>query len=161
MENKGMGTLNHKETNTNKSKNKQIIVLLVAIVAVIVVVSVVLKTMNKAVEKTKADVSSIVSNAETKIIYVGNSDSKKCKNCSKIQNYLDEQGINYLTYDVSAHSEKEYKEMLRTIEINPDDFGYPAVIYIKEGRLYSNVINLEDTKPVESFIKNYELKKIK
>ena len=51
--------------------------------------------------------------------------------------------------------------MLKTVEINPDDFGYPGVIYIKEGRLYADVINLEDTKPVKNFIKTYDLKKVK
>lgn len=156
MEKKQMGALNKKE------ENKKIIILLVAIVAVIAVVVIVLTTLNKtAVEKGKADVSSIISNAETRIIYVGSSDSKKCSKCSKIQKYLDDQNINYLSYDVSEYKEKEYKEMLRSIEINPDDFGYPAVIYIKDGRLYSNVINLEDTKPVEEFIKTYELKNVK
>ena len=92
-----------------------------------------------------------------KIIYI----STNYKNCNKIEKYLNSQKINYLSYDVEDYKESEYKEMLRSIEINPDDFGYPAVIYIRDGRLYSNVINLEDTKPVEEFIKTYELKDVK
>lgn len=157
MEKKEMGAL-----NKNAKRNKQIIVLVVAIVAVIAITAIVLNVINKDNKQSnKIDVSSIVSNAETKIIFVGSSDSKKCKSCDKIEKYLDDQKINYVTYDVEDYTEEEYKEMLRTIEINPDDFGYPAVIYIKEGRLYSNVINLTDTKPVQQFIKTYELKKIK
>ena len=157
MKKKEMGAL-----NKNAKRNKQIIVLVVAIVAVIAITAIVLNVINKDNKQSnKIDVSSIVSNAETKIIFVGSSDSKKCKSCDKIEKYLDDQKINYVTYDVEDFTEEEYKEMLRTIEINPDDFGYPAVIYIKEGRLYSNVINLTDTKPVQQFIKTYELKKIK
>lgn len=156
MEKKEMGVL-----NKNENHNKQIVVLVAAIAAVIAITAIVLNFINTNKEKNKIDVASIVSKAETKIIYVGSSDSKKCKNCKEIEKYLDSQKINYLTYDVEDYTEEEYKKMLRTIEINPDDFGYPAVIYIREGRLYSNVINLTDTKPVQEFIKTYELKNVK
>lgn len=156
MEKKEMGVL-----NKNENHNKQIVVLVAAIAAVIAITAIVLNFINTNKEKNKIDVASIVSKAETKIIYVGSSDSKKCKDCKEIEKYLDSQKINYVTYDVEDYTEKEYTEMLRTIEINPDDFGYPAVIYIREGRLYSNVINLTDTKPVQEFIKTYELKNVK
>lgn len=156
MEKKEMGALN------KNIKNKQIAILVAAIVVVIAITAIVLNVINKDnKEASKVDVASIVSKAETKIIFVGNSDSKKCKDCDKIEKYLDDEKINYVTYDVADYTDEEYKEMLRTIEINPDDFGYPAVIYIREGRLYSNVINLTDTKPVKEFIKTYELKNIK
>lgn len=157
MEKKEMGVL-----NKNVMKNKQIVILVAAIAAVIAITAIALNVINKdKKENSKIDVASIVSKAETKIIYVGSSDSKKCKACNKVEKYLDEEKINYVTYDVEDYTEEEYKEMLRTIEINPDDFGYPAVIYIREGRLYSNVINLTDTKPVKEFIKTYELKAVK
>lgn len=156
---------NKKKVEPTKSvqSNKQIIILLAAIAAVIAITTISLKTVKKEESKKeiKVDVASVVANAETKVIYVENSKSGKCKDCNKIKKYLDEQKVKYETYDVADYTEAEYKEMLRTIEINPDDFGYPAVIYINEGKLYSNVINLTDTKPVAEFIKTYELKKIK
>ena len=156
MEKKEMGAL-----NKNAIRNKQIVILVAAIVAVIAITTIVLNTTKKEKETSKINVANIVSKAETKIIYVGSSDSKKCKSCEKIEKYLVNEKINYLTYDVEDYTKEEYNEMLRTIEINPADFGYPAVIYIREGRLYSNVINLADTKPLKDFIKTYELKKIK
>ena len=156
MEKKEMGAL-----NKNAKRNKQIIILVAAIVLVFIITVVAMNMIKSEKQDSKIDVASIVSKAETKIIYVGSSDSKKCKSCKDIEKYLDSEKINYVTYDVEDYTDKEYKEMLRTIEINPDDFGYPAVIYIREGRLYSNVINLTDTKPVKEFIKTYELKNIK
>lgn len=154
MEDKNMGILNK---NTQK---QQVVFLLGATITVILVVVVLLNSL-KPKEVEKLNVSKLVENAETKIIFVENSDKTKCKKCSDIKKYLDDEQINYVTYDVSLYTKKEYNDMLKTIEINPDDFGYPAVIYIRDGKLYSNVINLSDTKPVKEFIKTYELKKVK
>ncbi len=156
MEKKNMGALNKQELK----QKKQIIALVGAILVVILIVILVLNLI-KGSKIEKIDVSKLVENAETKIIFVENSDKTKCKKCSDIKKYLDDEQINYVTYDVSLYTEKEYNDMLKTIEINPDDFGYPAVIYIRDGKLYSNVINLSDTKPVKDFIKTYELKKVK
>ncbi len=155
-----MGALNKKEADIKR--NKQIFILVCLIIIVVIVVAMIMNSINNNKKgQRNIDISSIVRNAETKIIYVSSSDSKKCKKCSTIRKYLDSQNIKYVTYDVESYSKKEYKEMLKTIEINPDDFDYPAVIYIREGRLYSNIINLEDTKPVKEFIDTYDLKEIK
>lgn len=158
--NNNMGVLNK---NENKGKqNKQIMILVVAIVAVIVIVMIVLRLLNgTGGASTKADISTILKEGQTKIIYIENTEKGKCSKCSTIKKYLDEKKINYVTYDASKYSDKEYKKMLQSIEINPSDFGYPAVVYIKDGKLYSNVINLVDTKTVETFIKDYDLTKVK
>lgn len=154
MEDKNMGIL-------NKNVQRQQVVFLLGATITVILVVVVLLNFLKPKEVEKLNVSKLVENAETKIIFVENSDKTKCKKCSDIKKYLDDEQINYVTYDVSLYTKKEYNDMLKTIEINPDDFGYPAVIYIRDGKLYSNVINLSDTKPVKEFIKTYELKKVK
>ena len=69
--------------------------------------------------------------------------------------------IKYISYDVKNYSKDKYEKLLITLGINPSDFGYPAVIYVKDGMMYSNIINISDTKTVETFIKNYELQKLK
>ncbi len=51
--------------------------------------------------------------------------------------------------------------MLTTLSINPPDFNYPAVIYIKDGSMYSNIININDTKTVDTFIREYQLQDVK
>ena len=140
-------------------KNKKIFVLVLIILVVLMVFKVAIKSVEeKENEKTKADISTIIKNKETKIIYVGSSNSKKCKKCNDVVNYLKKENIEFVSYDVEDYSNKEYEKMLRTIEINPNDFGYPAVIYIRNGKLYSNVININDLKSVETFIKDYDLK---
>ena len=46
------------------------------------------------------------------------------------------------------------KKMLQSLSINPSDFNYPAVIYIKDGSLYSDIINIKDTKVIDKFLKD-------
>ncbi len=149
------------ENQTNK-ENKVIGTLVLIIILVVCIVAAVLyiNTKKDTIVKTE-DVKDIIKEGKTAIIYVENSDSKKCGNCSEIKKYLDSKNINYVLYDVKKNSKDNYKEMLQNLTINPKDFGYPGVIYVKDGEIYSDIINIKDTKTVEKFIKEYDLTKIK
>ncbi len=141
-------------------RNRKIVLLVVAILLLLMIFKTAIGGVEKKKDaaKAKTDISDILKKKETKVIFVGSSDTKKCKKCKEVKDYLSKQGIEYIDYDVENYSESEYKKMLESIEINPSDFGYPGVIYIRDGRLYSNVINIHDIKSVETFIKDYELK---
>lgn len=144
------------------NSNKKIVVLLIAILLVLVVFKVATKEVEKANDrKNRADISEIIKNKETKVVYIGSRDSKKCKKCNDVVNYLKNEGIDFATYEVEDYSKEEYESMLKSIQINPVDFGYPAVVYIRDGKLYSNIININDTKAVATFIKDYQLKTVK
>lgn len=158
MGNKNMGALNQKEMD--KKKN---IIIIVVVVVLVIVLGIIFATRMKSEreEKQKVDFSKIIEKAETKVVFIGSSDKEKCKNCDKMKDYLDSKKINYLVYDVEDYSNKEYIATLKSIEINPPDFGYPAVVYMKDGKLYANVINLSDTSPLEEFIKTYNLTSVK
>lgn len=151
-----------KKVEENKKENNMIGILSVLIILVLCVVAVILFINNKKNDMVKnSDIENIIKEGKTAIIYVENSDSKKCEKCSDIKKYLNEEKINYEIYDVNKNTSKEYKKMLQTLTINPSDFNYPAVIYIKEGRIYSNIINVNDTKIVKQFIKDYDLTLVK
>lgn len=151
-----------KKVEENKKENKMIGILAVLIILVLCVVAVILFINNKKNDMVKnSDIENIIKEGKTAIIYVENSDSKKCEKCSDIKKYLNEEKINYEIYDVNKNTSKEYKKMLQTLTVNPSDFNYPAVIYIKEGRIYSNIINVNDTKIVKQFIKDYDLTLVK
>ena len=161
MNNKdNMGALNKRAKKD--STNKQVIILFVVILLVILGIFLVLKSVGNTEKKVdSANIETIMKNGETKLIFVMSSDKSKAGKSNDIKKYLDDKKINYVTYDVSKYSKKDYQKMLQDLSINPSDFGYPAVIYIKDGKLYSNVINLDDTKVVDTFIKDYDLTKIK
>ena len=151
-----------KKVEENKKENNMIGILVALIILVLCVVAVILFINNKKNDMVKnSDIENIIKEGKTAIIYVENSDSKKCEKCSDIKKYLNEEKINYEIYDVNKNTSKEYKKMLQTLTVNPSDFNYPAVIYIKEGRIYSNIINVNDTKIVKQFIKDYDLTLVK
>ena len=151
-----------KKVEENKKENNMIGILVALIILVLCVVAVILFINNKKNDMVKnSDIENIIKEGKTAIIYVENSDSKKCEKCSDIKKYLNEEKINYEIYDVNTNTSKEYKKMLQTLTVNPSDFNYPAVIYIKEGRIYSNIINVNDTKIVKQFIKDYDLTLVK
>ena len=151
-----------KKVEENKKENNMIGILVALIILVLCVVAVILFINNKKNDMVKnSDIENIIKEGKTAIIYVENSDSKKCEKCSDIKKYLTEEKINYEIDDVNTNTSKEYKKMLQTLTVNPSDFNYPAVIYIKEGRIYSNIINVNDTKIVKQFIKDYDLTLVK
>ena len=155
-----IGALNKNAKKDNA--NKQIIILVGIILLVVVAIFLVLRSMGTTSQKVDStNIETIIKKGETKIVFVMSSDKSKAKKSNEIKKYLDSKNINYVTYDVSKHSKKDYQEMLQMLSINSGDFGYPAVIYIKDGMLYSNVINLSDTKVVDTFIKDYDLTKVK
>lgn len=144
-------------------ENKKAMILVVAILVVMLVCYLIISFItnsNTNVEK-ETSIKTVISNSETKALYIWNSDAKKCKNCKEIEKYLNSKKIKYISYDVKNYSKDKYEQLLVTLGINPSDFGYPAIVYVKDGMMYSNVINISDTKTVDTFIKNYELQKLK
>lgn len=140
-------------------ENKKIFILVVAIIVSISIIYLITTYINFGKTETKS-VESILKNKETAIIYVENSDSKKCKDCAKIKKYLDEVDLKYDLYDAKKASDKEYEDMLKSLGIEKTDFNYPAVIYIKDGVMYSNIINLNNTSVVKRFIADFDLLKV-
>ncbi|MCI8347558.1 MAG: hypothetical protein HFJ12_06420 [Bacilli bacterium] len=149
-----------KEIISNQ-ENKKIMILVVAILVVILVCYLIMTFIGNGGNRSSDNIENMMKQSETKVLYIWNSDSKKCKDCKKIRNHLRKKKINYIDYDVKNYTNSKYEKMLTTLSINPPDFNYPAVIYIKDGYMYSNIININDTKTVDVFIKEYQLQDVK
>ena len=152
---------NKKEGLNKNEENKRIFILVVVILVVMLVFYLIINFIGGKYQNDEKSMSSIISNSETAVLYIWNSDSKKCKDCKEIKNHLDKKKVNYIGYDVKNYEKNEYEKLLTTLSINPPDFNYPAVIYVKEGAMYSNIINISDTKTVDTFIKEYKLENVK
>lgn len=135
---------------------KALILWCILFVTIIIFIVFLINTFSNNVDNKK--IISTIDDKESMTIYVENSDSKKCNDCLEIKKYLDDKKINYFLYDVNKVSESNYNDLLKKLNIDKDVFNYPAVIYIKDGKMYANIININDTKIVEQFIKDYDLK---
>ena len=133
----------------------------IAIVCVVVVLFIVIVRNSLAKDEIYAnvDVNNVLMG--TNVLYMDNTDYNECKFCNKARVYLDDKGINYKYYNVSSVSDDKFKEDLELLGIDKDLFGTPALIYIEDGRMFANIINISDTDVIDSFIKDYSLDKLK
>lgn len=140
-------------------KKKREFLIIGIIILLLIVILVVMKLANNRNIKD-ISIEEIIKSNKTEIVYVENSDKKKCEKCKEIKKYLDKNNIKYVLYDVNKHKKPEYEKMLQSLSINSSDFNYPAIIYIKDGSLYSDIININNTKVIDTFLKdNYILDK--
>ena len=133
----------------------------IAIVCVVIVLFVVIVRNSLAKDEIYAnvDVNNVLMG--TNVLYMDNTDYNECKFCNKARVYLDDKGINYKYYNVASVSDDKFKEDLELLGIDEELFGTPALIYIEDGRMFANIINISDTDVIDSFIKDYSLDKLK
>lgn len=160
-----------KETKQN---NKYLILIIIVLLGINVVLSTILilnRTNGSDIiskcdnEKTTAkfdfkEIDSIINNKEDGIIYYYNSNSNKKIN-KEIKKYLDELKINYYAYDDVDVNKEDYVSFLSKLNIDKDIFGVPAIIYIRDGEMYANIINIDNKEVVKQFIDDYDLYTIK
>ena len=149
----------------NKSKiklNKKYIigiVIAIAITILVILLTIVKKTSSKT-DITNEEIKNIMNNEVTALIYIYNNRSSNDMN-KKISEELDNLYINYAKYEVSNATSEEYNELLKILDIDKDIFGTPALIYIKDGKMFANLINIDSMDVVNTFIDDYELSMLK
>ena len=154
------------ENNNNKSLNSKYLIL---IIILLIVVNIFLgtalflartknATSNNTVTYNK--ISELINNKDDGVIYYYNSNSSKKIN-KEIKEYLDELKIHYYAYDDVDVSKEEYNKFLSLLSIDKDVFGVPAIIYIRDGVMYGNIINIDSKESVKQFIDDYDLYTVK
>ena len=147
-------------------KNKKIRNIIIISFIVIIVIIIMILIFHKRVDKddmnttTYDEIVDMINDKDTFLIYYYNSKSKN-KNNKDIKKYLDELGIRYFNYNDSLIKRNEYIELLKLMEIDKNVFGVPALIYIRNGKMYGNIINIDSKEVVDKFIDNYDLYTVK
>ena len=94
---------------------------------------------------------------ENKVIYVYSSNNRKCKFCSEVSKYLRKSNVEYVSYDVEKVSSSDYDQFLKKLDIDKSLFNYPALIYLRDGKMYANIINIDKIEVLKQFINDYRL----
>ena len=137
--------------------NKHYVIGGVCLVFVIVVVGMLIgNTYSIGDNISIEEINSIINNKENSVIYILNSKSNNMNN-TNILNYLNDNGINFSVYDVSKVDRDEYNTFLSIFDIDNKLFNVPAIIYIREGIMFANIINIDDVRIVETFVNDYDL----
>lgn len=130
----------------------------IAIIAVFVIV--IIFSLITLLDKTNnKKVTDSIKNNKDIVVYVTNSDSSKCKKCGEMEKELNKNKVEYTKYDIKKAKDSDYQKMLKDLGIDKDVFGAPAVMVIKKGKVYANIINIDTKNALDVFIKDYDLKK--
>jgi len=79
--------------------------------------------------------------------------TKDCNRCSNIEKRLNEKKIKY--YELNLNKERRTTEILTKFKIDREKLKAPALIYIKEGKLYSYIDDIKEEDVLNKFIKDY------
>jgi ABC-type multidrug transport system fused ATPase/permease subunit len=106
------------------------------------------------------EIETIVKNKESTIIYYYNSRSINKYN-RKVRKHLDKNNISYYKYNGSTVNKEEYNKFIKLLNIDKKTFKSPAIIYIKDGKVYGNLISIDNIEGVTIFMNDYDLYSIK
>lgn len=136
----------------NMKKKNMIIGMIMAVIILVIVILLFIFVFKKDRLTSIEKVNAALINKENMVLYIGS--SKNCSYCKNVSKYLDKNKIDYTYYDISKDTKSNYEKLLHSLSINKNDFGYPAIIYIKDGEQYSNIININSEKVIKDFLKN-------
>ncbi|MBQ8131508.1 MAG: hypothetical protein IJ193_03365 [Bacilli bacterium] len=88
------------------------------------------------------------------VIYI---DSYDCgDSCDKVKKLLDQKNVKYESLKIDS---QEADNLLEKYKITNTVEVVPAVIYIKDGKVYSSMFEVTNLEELELFLKNYQLSK--
>ncbi len=145
----------------NSKLNLKIIIIIAMLIITSIIFIMILPNLYKEDKISIQEIKNIEKDKENAIIYVYTGNKKICLECREHIDYLNKKRINYKLYDKSKIEEEEYKEFLKTLHIDLNTFSPPALLYIKDGKIASYIMNIKNKKSIEKFINDYNLTTIK
>ncbi len=79
--------------------------------------------------------------------------NKECDRCQDVEKRLRDNNVKF--YELNLNKEKRTTEILTKFKIDRDKLIAPALIYVKDGKLYSYVDDIKDVDTLNNFIKEY------
>ena len=83
------------------------------------------------------------------MVYVTN----ECDRCDNVEKRLRDKNIKF--YELNLNKEKRTTEILTKFRIDRDKLEAPALIYIKDGKLYAYIDDIKDVDVFNKFINDY------
>ena len=144
-------------------KNKYLftILLVLLIVSIILIYGIVnIFNRNSEVYISYNEIVEYMDNKDTFVIYYYNSKSGNDYG-KKVLKELKNNDIKYYVYDDKNVDKEEYTKFLQLIDIDENLFSSPAIIYIRDGEMYSNLIGINNMNSFNKYIEDYDLVLIK
>ena len=120
-----------------------------------IIVVILVTTMIVLFMKKHFDDAAIIKNIDKKesmLIYVTDDN---CSDCLRVEDILDDNKVNYNI--MNKDKNKDYKKVIKKLQIEESDLPTPALIYVSEGVKYATLVGISDMDELNYFIKYYEL----
>ncbi len=92
-----------------------------------------------------------IKNKDDVVIFIT---SNKCLECPNIKTVLDSYHVSYI--ELNKDTDKSYSEIMQKIQMATQYVQSPGLIYLEEGQLYANYMNLTESK-TKDFIASHHL----
>lgn len=149
-----------KRLSTDKEYRKKFIIGSIILFIIIIVAIATSLYSGKARTIDYNELKSMMDKKETFVIYYYNDKSSNLKNLT-IKKHLYKKGIKYYLYNDMDTDKEEYNKLLNLLNIDKKIFAPPSIIYIREGKMFGNIINIDSNRTVDNFIDNYDLYTVK
>ena len=136
-----------KDSEFIKIRNGILVGILIVGIALIFIILFFLKGFNTG------PITEKMNNSDTFVIFVENDE---CDKCSDIQSFLDEKNV---SYELLNEYNSEAKKIFKKYDFVTEEAISPAIIYVKNGKVYSYLVNMNDTEELSLYIENYKLSK--
>ena len=91
--------------------------------------------------------SKIVSNEEDAIILFR---KNECSNCDDIEAILKDNSINFVVFNTDT--ERYINTNLELLNLSRSDIVEPTIVYIKEGKVYSTLVNIKKNNDLNEYL---------
>lgn len=95
-----------------------------------------------------------INNEENIVLFVENA---KCSTCESIEKILNNLNVEYEI--INSSTSKDYKSVLKKLDITSTDIAVPTIIYIEEGKVNTILPSIETEEEITSFVDYYKLGK--
>ena len=123
--------------------NKTIIIIIVLVIGIAVFILVMVNKNSLGLSK----VEKVIDNKEDLIVLIRKND---CKKCSSIENVLKNNNIDY--YVLNSNNNKRKDIIYKKINITNIDIEEPSIVYIKDGNLYSILVDIKKISDLNKFL---------
>lgn len=79
----------------------------------------------------------------------------RCTTCKEIEKILDNIKVKYTL--INMDSDRNFKTMLKRLDITTTDIDVPTLIYVEEGKVNSILVSIKTEEEITTFVENYNL----
>lgn len=100
--------------------------------------------------KEDSPVIKAINKSETLLIFI---EEESCKSCDTINNRLKEYNVEYFNLNIDKNA--DYKRVLHKLKIPSKNIKAPTLIYVEEGSLYAELVDIQSEEEFTGFLRNY------